>query len=71
MKVGLPENKKYVNKFGLIKVSGVDWRRESLKPRARCSFCVKLYGAAYRQDNLVLKTVQGVEYLCCTHHRSY
>ncbi|KKM72194.1 hypothetical protein LCGC14_1422910 [marine sediment metagenome] len=69
MKTVQPENKKYVNKFGMTKSSSVDWHRESLKPRARCSFCVEQYGDAPKHDHLTLEVVCGVSYLCCTRHR--
>ncbi len=69
MRYVTPENKKYVNKFGLTKSSSVDWHRESLKPQARCSFCVIRYGDAPKHDNLTLETVRGINYLCCSQHR--
>ncbi len=63
------ENKKYVTKFGMTKNSSVDWHGESLKPQARCSFCVKQYGDAPKHDHLTLENVRGINYLCCAQHR--
>lgn len=64
-----PENKKYVNKFGMIKTCSVDWHAESLRPQARCTFCVRQHGNAPKHDYLTLELVRGVDYLCCKHHR--
>lgn len=64
-----PEHKKYFNKFGTTKGSSVDWRKESLRPLARCTICVMRYGDADKTDNLVLETRHGVSYLCCGFHR--
>ena len=69
MKLVHPENKKYVSKFGLTKISTVDWHKESLKPQARCSFCVRQYGDAPKHDNLIREMVRGINYLCCIRHR--
>lgn len=69
MKLLPPENKKYVNKFGMMKSSSVDWHAESLKPQARCTFCVKQYGDAPKHDHLTIELVHGVHYLCCKQHR--
>ncbi len=62
------ENRKYVNKFGLVKTSSVDWRKESLRPLARCTFCVKRHGDAPMRDDLTLVAVSGIDYLACTWH---
>lgn len=64
-----PEHRKYFNKFGVMKTASIDWSEESLKPLARCTWCVKRYGDAPKHDQLVLETVRGVTYLCCNRHR--
>lgn len=64
-----PENRKYFNKFGTTKGSSVDWKQESMKPLARCTFCVKIYGDAPRHDQLTLESRNGISYLCCRDHR--
>lgn len=64
-----PEHRKYFNKFGVMKTASIDWRQESLKPLARCSWCVKQYGDAPKHDQLTLETVRGMSYLCCNQHR--
>lgn len=64
-----PEHRKYFNKFGVMKTASIDWRQESLKPLARCTFCVRQYGDAPKHDQLVLVVVRGVGYLACQQHR--
>lgn len=64
-----PENRKYFNKFGVTYGSSIDWKQESMKPLARCSICVNLYGGGYRSDKLVLETRHGIDYLCCEAHK--
>lgn len=69
MKTIEPEHRKYFNKFGVMKTASIDWRQESLKPLARCTFCVKQYGDAPKHDQLMLIIVRGVEYLACQRHK--
>ena len=64
-----PEHCKYFNKFGVMNAASIDWRQESLKPLARCTWCVKQYGDAPKHDQLTLETVRGTTYLCCSRHR--
>lgn len=64
-----PEHKKYFHKFGVNRGSGMDWRRESLRPLARCTICVMRYGDAGKTDSLVVETRHGVNYLCCRAHQ--